>query len=682
MPLHPDFEETRLFGDAPGAPGSAPAGSTCAIGDLLAGRFRIIRFIARGGMGELYEAEDLELRERVALKAMRPEIAADEDANRRFRREVQLARQVTHPNICRIFDLFQHQPPGPRPPVVFVTMELLEGDTLAERLQREGKFTVDAAQPLVAQMAAALDSAHRLGIVHRDFKSSNVMLLDPHAPGAPPRVVVTDFGIAYRVGEISPASVAASTAVEILGTPDYMAPEQLDGHEVTASTDIYALGVVMYEMVTGTRPFAAASPTAAGLRAIRETPPSPRDRVPDLPLAWEMTILRCLSRRPEDRFSDVQSVLDALGVESDRAPVGLRQMAVVVGVAAVAITLVTALGIYVSGDRSGETSAPDRSAASTLPPRRSIAVLGFRNVSGRQDEMWLSTAFAEMLTTELAAGEALRTIPSDNVHRMKTELAILDADSYAGDTLSLIRTNLSADLVVFGSYVAVGQGDRSVRLDVRVQDAKVGQMIAQVSETGPESDLLAMVSRVGHALRERLGVRPLTAGAVQAVRALQPANPEAARLYAEGLSRLRRFDAQAARDLFEKAAAAYPRFPLPHSALAMTWSTLGHDSRARDAARRAYELSPGLSREDKLIVEATYRAMTGDWKEAVELNRTLATFFPDNIEYALRLANAEISAGAPREGLATIEALRAQRPPARPRMASVAHRGRARHSSR
>lgn len=116
MSEDPDLQETRLFGDAPSAPGTLPGGATCAIGDLLAGRFRIVRFIARGGMGELYEAEDLELRERVALKAMRPEIAADQEANRRFRREVQLARQVTHPNICRIFDLFQHQPPGGGPP--------------------------------------------------------------------------------------------------------------------------------------------------------------------------------------------------------------------------------------------------------------------------------------------------------------------------------------------------------------------------------------------------------------------------------------------------------------------------------------------------------------------------------------------------------------------------------------
>ena len=174
-------------------------------------------------------------------------------------------------------------------------------------------------------------------------------------------------------------------------------------------------------------------------------------------------------------------------------------------------------------------------------------------MAGRADAAWLSTAFSEMLTTELGAGEALRTIPGANVGRMKVELGVGDAESYAGDTLALIRDHLGADLVAFGSFVAVGGGgDRPIRLDVRLQDARAGQMLAQVSESGRESDLLIMVSTVGRTLRERLDVPPLAPGVADAVRASQPASPEAARLYAEGVSRLRRFDALAARDLLER----------------------------------------------------------------------------------------------------------------------------------
>ena len=182
-------------------------------------------------MGELYEAEDLELGERIAVKTIRPEIAGDDRVNQRFRREVQLARKVTHPHICRIFDLFQHVPPPGAPegsrPAVFVTMELLKGETLAERLKREGRMTVEQALPIVAQMAAALSAAHEAGIVHRDFKSNNVMLLGEPGAAAPPRVVVTDFGLAHKLG--NPEGTVTHSG-ELLGTPDYMAPGADRGH--------------------------------------------------------------------------------------------------------------------------------------------------------------------------------------------------------------------------------------------------------------------------------------------------------------------------------------------------------------------------------------------------------------------------------------------------------------------
>ena len=293
------------------------------------------------------------------------------------------------------------------------------------------------------------------------------------------------------------------------------------------------------------------------------------------------------------------------------------------------------------------------------PARRSVAVLGFRNVSGRQDAAWLSTAFSEMLTTELAAGEQLRTIPGENVARMKMDLALADADTYASDTLGRIRDNLGTDLVVFGSYVTVGEpGQGTIRLDARLQDSREGQIIALVSETSPEKDVLQLVSRTGARLRERLDVDALPAAAVAAVQASQPATADAARLYSEGLERLRSFDALAARDLLERAVAADGRFPLAHSALALTWATLGYDDRARSASSRAFKLSAGLSREERLSVEGAYRETAQEWKEAIEIYQTLFRFFPDNLEYGLRLANAENSSGAPKDALATIETLR------------------------
>jgi tetratricopeptide (TPR) repeat protein/TolB-like protein len=652
--------------------------STFHAGDVLCERFRVERFIARGGMGELYAARDLTLGESVALKTIRPEIASSDRTHQRFLREIQLARKVTHPNICRIFDLFQHAPSGERSaPVSFVTMELLNGETLYQRLARDGRFDAEHALPLVTQMVSALSAAHAAGVVHRDLKSNNVMLLDA-GTDEPPRVVVTDFGLAYSIGSGSTDDARVSVAGEILGTPGYMAPEQIEGGPVTPATDIYALGVVLYEMMTGTRPFPADNALAEALLRMSGRATPPRAIVPELPTAWNDTILRCLERFPRDRFEHVDDVVRALGARvtvprwaRHRTRVGL------------AAAVVLAAAGFVSWRISNQDPA-NANAAAVAPVERlrtSVAVLGFRNLAGREDTAWLSTALAEMLAAELAAGDSLRTIPGENVQRMKTDLALADADSYAAETLTRIRQNLGSDLVVSGSYVTVGGGDEvELRVDIRLQDSATGETVAVITETGRSAALFDLVSHAGTELRERLGVEP-SSFAMASVRASLPASPDAARVYTEGLFRLRNLDALGARELLERAIEADPDFPLAHSALAAAWTALGYDNRAREAAERALALASNLPRAERLEVEAVYREMTNAWAEAIALRQSLSTFFPDDVEHVLRLANAQVRSGAPRDALDTIENFRARFPVSRdPRLDLVVARAAERSS--
>ena len=301
-------------------------------GEIVAFRFRIVRYLAKGGMGELYAAEDLELRERVALKTILPHIAKDERSILRFKREVHLARQVTHPNVCRIYDVFRHRyaaagADGPGDEVVFLAMELLHGETLADKLHRDGRFSTAELLPVVRQMAAGLTAAHRVGVVHRDFKSLNVMLVTPARAEDGMRVVVTDFGLAWRSTQDESTGLSLSPSMseegEISGTPAYMAPEQVEGGPVTPATDVYALGVVLYEMVTGVWPFVGETPVKTAIKRLREPAPSPRVHVPDVDPLWEATILRCLARQPEDRFAsagDVVSALEGASLSADAAP--------------------------------------------------------------------------------------------------------------------------------------------------------------------------------------------------------------------------------------------------------------------------------------------------------------------------------------------------------------------------
>jgi serine/threonine protein kinase/tetratricopeptide (TPR) repeat protein len=661
----PDDPGTR---STPGlnAPRSS-AGPTFSPGRTLAGRFRVLRFIARGGMGEVYEAEDLELGEHVALKTVRPEIAGDPHALERFKTEVHLARKVTHPSACRIFDVFHHRAGSDEPgaaDVTFLTMELLRGETLAERLARAGRMPHREALPLVEQMAGALEAAHRAGVIHRDFKSANVMLVPQGPDPSCIRAVVTDFGLARRDPGADGSIVTDTFTAAVAGTPAYMAPEQIEGGPITAATDIYALGIVMYEMLTGRQPFEGETPLAGMVKRLKVAPVPPRVFVTDLNPLWESTVLRCLEREPENRFASAVAVVKALhseGAPAAASPVPARRRRVSSAIVAAALVATVALGLlgWWAVRRLASPSGPSRVSGTVAAVRRSVAVLGLRNLTGRAEAAWLAVALAEMLTSELGAGEVIRTIPGEMVARLRAELPLADFDSLARDTLARVRERLGSDLLVLGSFTALGdKAGGQLRLDVRLQDTAIGETVASVSQTGTESELFDLVSRTGAELRRKLGVGAPTAAESDAVRASLPRSPDAARLYAEGLERLRLFDALGARALLEKAQAADPTHALTRSALSSVWSMLGYDARAGEEAKRAVDLAASLARQDRMSIEGRYFETAREWDKAIEIYKSLFELFPDNLDYGLRLASAQESAGKGKDGLATLDALR------------------------
>lgn len=299
-------------------PGAPDLNSTFTPGKIIAQRYRIIRFIGRGGMGEVYEVEDMELHERVAMKSILPEYANDEAAITRFKREIYLARKITHPNVCRIFDLGTHRWAADTPETTsdrgtfFFTMELLSGETLAQRLQRTLKMDPAEALPIIRQLAEALNAAHQLGIMHRDLKTSNIILVpELNQPGRY-RAVITDFGMARNFMDNKGPFESLSQTGSIKGTPTYMAPEQIEGGPVTSAADIYALGIVIYRMITGAWPFEGDSPLLTALKRLNEAPVPPSVHLRDIPPRWEVILLRCLARRPADRFASTLDVAQAL----------------------------------------------------------------------------------------------------------------------------------------------------------------------------------------------------------------------------------------------------------------------------------------------------------------------------------------------------------------------------------
>ena len=623
-------------------------------GDLVAERFRITRFVARGGMGEVYEAEDIELHERVALKSIRSELLHDGRALDRFKREVHLARKVTHPNVCRIFDLFR-QPASAaggdsRGPVAFVAMELLEGETLAEFLGRQSRLNVDEARPIALQIADGLGAAHSAGVLHRDFKPGNVLLV-PGAKGV--RAVITDFGLALRSNaEVSLGASVTGTG-EVLGTPAYMSPEQVEGKDLTPASDVYALGLVLYQMVTGTLAFDGSTPLSMAVRRIKENPAPPRTLVPDIDLRWESVILKCLEREPKARFQSADEVAEALRAETKLHGTWRLEPRVVLGLFAL-ILVIAGAALLIPRIRH---RIPDATATRpSITVRPSIAVLPFRNLSARSETEWVSTALPEMLTAELAAGGKLRTFPGENIARASADLGLTGMQTLARDTLAHLRKYLGNDYVVLGSYLDQGSASE-VRINLWLQDTKTGEIAATVSEKGSEGDLDNLATRAGEELRQKLGIGEVTSSEAALVRASLPSNPEAVRLYSEGLAKLRVVDALAARDLLQRAVAADPNYALGHSALADAWAALGYDQRARQESQKARDLSSGLSHEERLWIEGRDWELNRKWDKAVEIYRTLCDFFPDNIEYGLHLAASQKQARTVDEALATLAAL-------------------------
>lgn len=291
-------------------------------GDVVAGRYQVASLLGSGGMGEVYETLDTVLGETVALKTLAAGVAVDQTGVARLKAEVQIARRVTHRNVCRVFDVGFHADDrldgdeGPARVTPFFTMELLRGETLRKRVRRCGPLPCQQVLSLMEHIAAGLDAAHAAGIVHRDLKTENLMLVpeDDDQEGSDARVVITDFGLAHQLDDQVLRRMPLTRYAA--GTLGYMAPEQLAGEQPRVATDIYALGVVLFELLTGELPFDPSEIIAGKER--RRTPWAGRT-FGAVPRAWRKAIERCLAVSPTDRFGSVGELLAEL-----RAPAALR----------------------------------------------------------------------------------------------------------------------------------------------------------------------------------------------------------------------------------------------------------------------------------------------------------------------------------------------------------------------
>lgn len=303
--------------------------------------------------------------------------------------------------------------------------------------------------------------------------------------------------------------------------------------------------------------------------------------------------------------------------------------------------------------------------SSPVRMRKSLAVLGFHSLSGRPEDAWLATALAEMLSTELAGGEHLRLVSGEDVANLRVANPWSQTDTLDQATTARIGTALSSDLLLLGSYINLGRPDRGqLRVDVRLQDARTGEILTEVAETGDAQDLFRLVSQIGTRLRDRIGVPHVEGTEEAGIIASLPLNPDAARFYALGLSKLRHFDALAAKDLLIEATQADPKFSLGHAMLARAWGQLGYEQKHREEAKRALDLATDLPQAEHMLVEGEYYESLGKQDQAASVYHALFELFPDNVDYGLRFAQAAMLSSNFSQALDVITRLRALPPPA------------------
>ncbi len=590
-------------------------------GSLLAGRFRIERLLGAGGMGEVYEASDSTLGGRVALKVIRPGILAHEEAMKRFKREVQSAKKIAHPNVCRIHDLHGDDS-RTEGGVTFLTMELLEGETLRARLE-QGGLPLDDARTVAEQMCSALEAAHEAGVVHCDFKSDNVMLT--RTKEGKLRTVVTDFGLARPPAEESVSGAASGTS-QIIGTPAYMAPEQLLGQPISKAVDIYALGVVLFETVTGAQPFTGDSAFAVAAQRLSTPAPRPSEKLPSLPRAWDTAILGCLEYFPSKRFGNATEVWKTICGQHVRA----RRTFLRAAAAALLIATVCAVLLWRHYGLA-RSNSPLYLAVLPLQTNPADEKLRYRS-DGVADA--LLARLGELPAVHLASRTAVEKIGSEPANKAAQRLGV--------------------NLLVTGTLESAGE-DGPISISLRLEDAPKQEVLWQDKVSGSAWDLLRLEDQLSDGL-----VRALHTPKGQAATPHPTENLEAYDLYLRGreLVKQKRDEAtvKAAIDLYTSALAKDSHFGRAHAGLAdaaMLMYDLRKDNfwleKALHEGAEAVRWD-GNAVESHVAMGSAYRA-TGKTGQAIAEFKHALDLSPNSDEALRRLASAYSDAGNKSEAI-------------------------------
>jgi tetratricopeptide (TPR) repeat protein/predicted Ser/Thr protein kinase len=609
-------------------------------GHLLAQRYEVLSLLGEGGMGAVYKAKDVELSRMVALKVIRPDLARNRAILDRFKQELILATQVTHRNVVRIYDL------GEAEGIKFITMEYVEGEDLAAILHRRVKLPPREAVAVIEQVCRALEAAHNVGVIHRDLKPQNVMWETGSG-----RILVMDFGLAKTLEGERMTQTGA-----MVGTMEYMSPEQALAGNLDQRSDIFSLGLIFYELLTGQTPFHADSALASLIKRTQERVIPVSELEKSVPPELSQIVSRCLERDVALRYQNASELLADLelwegtgrsGIIAARLKPGPRRWAdenkrLLAGVAGLVVLLIVTLAYFLTRPKSPTILEIKQGVPAV--PARSLAILPFRNSSGDAKDDWIGSSVADMLSTDIGQSAHLHTVPTDRLHQVLTDLRVGPETAIDPDTLRRVAQFSNADILVSGQYARFGD---QIVIDATIRDLVHDQTVP-VKAQALVKDLPTAIDSLADSVRKNLS---LSANVVEELKA-QSFKPnstsvEALREYDAGSALMRAGKFVDALKHLQSATTDDPQFALAFSKLADAQSELGFQSDAEQSSLRATDLAHNqkLPLAETYLISASNARIMKDNKKALESYENLLKSSPGDVDVQYELGNLYLQNG-------------------------------------
>ena len=574
---------------------------------VFANRYTIIEEIGHGGMGRVYKAIDRSLEISVALKIIRPEYASNPRIIDHFKKETVLSRSITSENVVRVHDL------GESENIKYISMDFVEGQNLRDLIQASGSLTISTAVKFGQQICSGLAAAHKQGIIHRDLKPSNVMI------DRTGRARVMDFGLAKTIDREDAQGVRA-----VVGTPEYLSPEQARGEKQDQRTDIYALGLILYEIVTGRPVFEAESLTGYIKKHCEATPEPPSRLNPSVPAALESIILKCLKKDKNERYQTVEDVCRSLDlVVAPETPWPKTIWSLILRLSVwIGACLVIALAAYFLFFNNHEQRV--------LSARKSLAVMSFENVTGDPSLDNWRNLLRHLLTTDLEQSKFLRLVAREKLLNCLADADTDDSGVYASDVLEKIASRENVDFFLLGSYMKSGQG---YRIDIRIIKARDLEAVGSRSfdAVAPENiqDRCDEISRWS---KEQLGLSrsDLAKDFDEELKKYTTPSIEAVIHFSRGLDFYDKRDFKQSSDSYLRAVAVDQNFALAYARLAMNFTYEGRFEEANKYLLKAMSLRKNLTPRERLLIEGDYFNFLCDYPRAIETYKNLLMIYPDD----------------------------------------------------